>query len=189
MADTPDAVNVLAPATPVTDPEIKNLIYTVRGQQVMLDSDLARLYGVETGALNRAAKRNDGRFPEDFRFKIESNEIDQLRCQIGILAGQQLRNDVGRTYLPYVYTEQGVAMLSAVLRSKAAVEASVRIMRAFVEMRHFLTSNAVMLEHIRALELRQTEDHIHQLEYQKTTDERLEAITPTQRKKRNGKLV
>ncbi|MEI3376385.1 MAG: ORF6N domain-containing protein [Coriobacteriales bacterium] len=149
--------------------ELRNLIYTVRGMQVMLDSDLAALYGVETKVLNRAAKRNERRFPEDFRFKIKKDELDNLRCQIGTLQGQANENDVGRTYLPYVYTEQGVAMLSAILRSVTAVEVSVRIMRAFVEMRHFIASNAMLFDQIRAIELRQ-------LEYQKTTDERFERV-------------
>ena len=154
---------------PVNAPDIRNLIYTVRGQQVMLDSDLAALYGVETRALNQAAKRNESRFPPDFRFKIESNEMPILRSQIVTFAGKRSENEVGRTYLPYVYTEQGVAMLSAVLRSETAVDVSVRIMRAFVEMRHFIANNAVMFDRIRDVELRQ-------LEYQKTTDERFERV-------------
>ncbi|MBQ9058414.1 MAG: ORF6N domain-containing protein [Atopobiaceae bacterium] len=148
---------------------IGDLIYTVRGTQVMLDSDLAALYQVETGALNRAAKRNENRFPEDFRFRITKDELDNIRCQIGILAGQDSVPAVGRTYLPYVYTEQGVAMLSAALHSRVAIDTSVRIMRAFVEMRHFIASNAAMFEQIRSVELRQ-------LEYQKTTDERFERV-------------
>ena len=153
----------------VNAPEIRKLIYTVRGQQVMLDSDLAMLYDVETKRLNEAARRNESRFPEDFRFKIESNELSDLRSQIATLAGKRPENEIGRTYLPYVYTEQGVAMLSAVLRSATAVDVSVRIMRAFVEMRHFIANNAVMFDRIRDVELRQ-------LEYQKTTDERFERV-------------
>ena len=96
--------------------------YTVRDTQVMLDSDLARLYGVETSALNRAAKRNENRFPEDFRFQLTRDEHEDLRCQIGI-SSDDLRKFAtgGRRYLPYAYTEQGVAMLSAVLRSDTAV--------------------------------------------------------------------
>ncbi len=100
---------------------------------------MAKLYQVETKALNRAAKRNEGRFPEDFRFQLTSDEAEVLRCQFGTSsdpAEEPARG--GRRYLPYVYTEQGVAMLSAVLRSKVAVDTSVQIMRAFVEMRHLL---------------------------------------------------
>ena len=160
-----DAVTI----APAGAAEIRNLIYTVRGAQVMLDSDLAELYQVETKALNRAAKRNEGRFPEDFRFQLTRDELDGLRCQFGTLAGHGPDSSIGRTYLPYAYTEQGVAMLSAVLRSETAVHASVRIMRAFVEMRRFIASNAAMFEQIRAVELRQ-------LDYQRTTDERFERV-------------
>ena len=145
------------------------MIYTVRGQQVMLDSDLAELYEVETKALNRAAKRNEDRFPEDFRFKLTREELDNLRCQIGTLAGQDTDSSIGRTYLPHVYTEQGVAMLSGVLRSKVAIDASVRIMRAFVEMRHFIADNAHMFEQIRSID--------HRLgSLERSTDERFERV-------------
>ena len=145
------------------------MIYTVRGQQVMLDSDLAELYKVETKALNRAAKRNEDRFPEDFRFRLTREELDNLRCQIGTLAGQDTDSSIGRTYLPHVYTEQGVAMLSGVLRSKVAIDASVRIMRAFVEMRHFIADNAHMFEQIRSID--------HRLDsLERSTDERFERV-------------
>lgn len=152
---------------PAGEIEVGSLIYTVRGVQVMLDSDLAMLYQVETGALNRAAKRNEERFPEDFRFRLAEGEYADLRCQIGIssFGGEH----GGRRKLPYVYTEQGVAMLSGVLRSDVAVQASVRIMRTFVEMRRFIASNAALFGQIRAVELRQ-------LEYQKATDERFERV-------------
>ena len=152
---------------PANEAEIRNLIYTVRGMQVMIDSDLAALF--QTKALNRAAKRNEDRFPEDFRFRIERSELENLRCQIGTLRGQGAESAVGRTYLPFVYTEMGVAMLASVLKSDIAIQASVSIMRAFVEMRHFIANNAAMFEQIRAVELRQ-------LEYQKTTDERFERV-------------
>ena len=136
----------------------------------MLDSDLAELYEVETGALNRAAKRNEDRFPEDFRFRLTDDEYENLRCQIGISSDDLQKFAAGsRRYMPYAYTEQGVAMLSGVLRSKVAIDASVRIMRAFIEMRHFIADNAHMFEQIRTVELRQ-------LEYQKSTDERFERV-------------
>lgn len=152
------------------DAQIRDMIYTMRGQQVMLDSDLAELYEVETGALNRAAKRNEDRFPEDFRFRLTDDEYENLRCQIGISSDDLQKFAAGgRRYMPYVYTEQGVAMLSGVLRSRVAIDASVRIMRAFVEMRHFIADNAHMFEQIRTVELRQ-------LKYQKSTDERFERV-------------
>lgn len=152
-----------------SDAQIRDMIYTVRGHQVMLDSDLAELYEVETKALNRAAKRNEDRFPEDFRFKLTREELDNLRCQIGALAGQDTDSSIGRTYLPHVYTEQGVAMLAGVLRSKVAIDASVRIMRAFVEMRHFIADNAHMFEQIRSID--------HRLDsLERSTDERFERV-------------
>lgn len=163
-------------ALAVTDAQIRNMIYTVRGEQVMLDSDLAELYDTETKYLNRAVTRNKGRFPEDFRFRLTREEVANLRCQIGTLAGQGLSESVGRTYLPSAYTEQGVAMLSAVLRSETAVEVSVRIMRAFVEMRHFIADNAHMFEQIKSVEQRQIETSTQLAEYQKTTDERFERV-------------
>ena len=153
-----------------SDVQIRDMIYTVRGQQVMLDSDLAELYEVETGALNRAAKRNEDRFPEDFRFRLTDDEYENLRCQIGI-SSDDLREFAsgGRRYMPYVYTEQGVAMLSGVLRSKVAVDTSVRIMRAFVEMRHFIADNAHMFEQIRSID--------HRLDsLERSTDERFERV-------------
>ncbi|MDY3129330.1 MAG: ORF6N domain-containing protein [Berryella intestinalis] len=152
-----------------SDAQIRDMIYTVRGHQVMLDSDLAELYEVETKALNRAAKRNEDRFPEDFPFKLTREELDNLRCQIGALAGQDTDSSIGRTYLPHVYTEQGVAMLAGVLRSKVAIDASVRIMRAFVEMRHFIADNAHMFEQIRSID--------HRLDsLERSTDERFERV-------------
>lgn len=112
--------------------EIRNRIYTIRGKQVMLDRDLAELYGVETGALNRAVKRNIERFPDDFMFQLDKEEYSNLRCQIGISSWGGIR------YLPYAFTEQGVAMLSGVLRSPTAIEVNIRIMRTFVAVRQYL---------------------------------------------------
>ena len=155
---------------PASEAETRNLIYTVRGVQVMLDSDLAVLYQVETKYLNRAAKRNEARFPEDFRFQITREEYGDLRCQIGTSSDDlRVYGAGGRRYMPFVYSQEGVAMLASVLRSEIAAQVSVSIMRAFVEMRHFIASNAAMFEQIRAVELRQ-------LEYQKTTDERFERV-------------
>ena len=104
----------------------------------MLDRDLALLYGVETKVLNRAVKRNLKRFPADFMFKLTSDEADILRCQIGTSS----LSHGGRRYLPYVFTEQGVAMLSSVLNSERAVLVNIEIMRAFVKLRRMITSNA-----------------------------------------------
>ena len=115
--------------------KVESLIRVIRGQQVMLDRDLAELYGVETRRLNEQVKRNIERFPEDFMFQLTSNEFDNLKSQIAISSWGGVRK------LPYAFTEQGVAMLSGVLKSSTAVEANIRIMRAFVSMRHFMVNN------------------------------------------------
>ena len=148
---------------------IQSLIYVFRGKQVMIDSDLASLYRVETGNLNRAVKRNINRFPEDFCFQLTAEEHENLKCQIGRARSEPTSGYGGRRTRPYVFTEQGISMLASVLHSDVAVNVSIRIMRAFVEMRHFIASNALMFERISAMELRQ-------LEYQKKTDEKFEQI-------------
>jgi len=149
-------------------PDIKNLIYVVRNQQVMIDSDLALLYQVETGNLNKAMKRNQKRFPEDFCFQLTKQEYENLKFQSG---SSSLNGNGygGRRYMPYVYTEQGISMLASVLRSEIAIDASIRIMRTFVEMRRFIANNALLFERISNVELKQ-------LEYQKQTDEKLDQI-------------
>ena len=133
--------------------EIRNLIYSIRGKQVMLDSDLASLYQVETKNLNKAVKRNIERFPEKFCFQLTDSEADFLRFQFGTSnIGRG-----GRRYLPYVFGEQGIAMLSAVLRSDVAVKVSIEIMDAFVEMRKMLISNASLFHRLDKIELKQLE--------------------------------
>ena len=112
---------------------IQNLIYEIRGQKVMLDNDLAGLYEVETFNLNKAVKRNIGRFPGDFMFQLTKKEWENLIFQIGISNKQH----GGRRFMPYVFTEQGVAMLAAVLNSQKAIDVNISIMRAFVKLRHF----------------------------------------------------
>lgn len=113
---------------------IEKMIYVIRGQKVMLDSDLAQLYGVETGHLNRAIKRNINRFPSDFMFQLTAEETESLIFQIGVSnVGRG-----GRRYLPMVFTEQGLAMLSSVLNSDTAIMVNISIMRTFVRLRSFL---------------------------------------------------
>ena len=133
--------------------EIRNLIYTIRGKQVMLDSDLAALYQVETKNLNKAVKRNIERFPASFCFQLTEKEVENLRFQFGTSS----LNYGGRRYLPYAFTEQGVAMASAILRSDIAVRMSVQIMEAFVEMRRMLISNASLFHRLDNIELKQLE--------------------------------
>ena len=128
---------------------IRSRIFTIRGVQAMLDRDLAELYGVATGALNRQVKRNEERFPEDFMFRLSAEEWNNLKCQIGISSWG------GDRQLPYAFTENGIAMLSSVLRSPTAIEVNIRIMRAFSAMRRFLLANAQMFQRIETVEKRQ----------------------------------
>ena len=143
---------------------IKNLIYVIRGQQVMLDSDLAELYQVETKVFNQAVKRNMERFPKEFCFQLAREEYNSLRSQIVTSKGKG-----GRRYLPYVFTEQGIAMLSAVLRSDIAIQVSIKIMNTFVEMRRFMANNSLVLNRINEIEVKQ-------LIYQKDADEKFDKI-------------
>jgi hypothetical protein len=132
----------------IPNERIEKAIYLIRGEKVMLDRDLALLYGVETKVLNRAVKRNLQRFPSDFMFQLTENEGDLLRCQIGT----SNKGRGGRRYLPYVFTEQGVAMLSSVLNSESAVLVNIEIMRAFVKLREMLASNAELSRRLDELE-------------------------------------
>lgn len=126
--------------------QIQNLIYVIRGQRVMLDSDLAMLYEVETKMLNRAVKRNITRFPEHFMFQLTKSEWENLRCQNGTF-----KKDI-RKYLPYAFTEQGVAMLSSVLRSEKAIQINIQIMDTFVKMRQWAIENKEIAQRLSELE-------------------------------------
>ncbi|MCW9094685.1 MAG: ORF6N domain-containing protein [Ignavibacteriaceae bacterium] len=155
---------------------IQQKIYTIRNVQVMLDSDLAKFYGVETKQLNRAVKRNIDRFPEEFMFQLDDNEWESLRYQIGTSNKDSLRyqngtsiKKGGRRYLPYVFTEQGVAMLSGVLKSDTAVKMSVQIISAFVAMRKFIINNAQIFQRIDIVERKQ-------LKHEMETDEKFEKV-------------
>ncbi len=144
---------------------IQKKIYTVRGLQVMLDEDLAALYAVDIKALNQAVKRNIERFPESFMFQLSGEEFKSLNRLFGPLKNEDsLRSQIvtlnsrrgkHRKYLPYAFTEQGVAMLSAVLRSETAVRVSIQIINAFVAMRRFLLSNAQVFQRLDSLEMKQ----------------------------------
>ena len=146
--------------------KIESLIKVIRGQQVMLDRDLATLYGVEVKRLNEQVKRNIKRFPKDFMFQLTKEEC--LRSQFATLnegRGQHLK------YMPYVFTENGVAMLSSVLRSDTAIEVNIRIMRAFTSMRHFLQNNAEVYQRLSTLEYHQLEMQQHFQESDKRIEE------------------
>jgi hypothetical protein len=135
---------------PLTIPieRIQNSILLIRGGKVILDSNLAKLYAVQTKTLNRAVKRNLARFPSDFMFQLTSKEAETLRFQFGT----SKTGLGGRRYLPYVFTEQGVAMLSSVLNSERAVLVNIEIMRAFVNLRRMLASNADLARKLNDLE-------------------------------------
>ncbi len=126
-----------------SDAKIENMIYEIRGKQVMLDSDLAKLYQCANGTkdINKAVKRNMDRFPEDFYFELTNDEC--LRFQIGTLNSKGDRRGQHLKYLPHVFTEQGVAMLSSVLKTEVAAQVSISIMRAFVAMRHYISDNLI----------------------------------------------
>ena len=127
--------------------KIKNLIYTIRGKQVMLDSDVAMLYHYETKNINKAMKRNIERFPEDFCFQLTEKEVENLRFQFGT-SSLEKENYGGRRYLPYVYTEQGISMLAGVLKNEIAIQVSISIIRAFIEMRRFILLNGQVFQEI-----------------------------------------
>jgi len=135
--------------------QIESQILLIRGQKVMLDEDLAALYEVETKELNRAVKRNIERFPDDFMFQLTADEFANLRFQFGT---SSLKSQIdtsrwgGRRYPPYAFTEQGVSMLSSVLRSSRAIQVNIAIMRTFVQLRQMLSSNAELSRKLVALE-------------------------------------
>lgn len=146
---------------------IREQIYQIRGLQVMLDSELSEIYGIETKVFNQAVKRNEARFPESFRFQLTVDEYKSLRSQFVTL--KESSRGQHRKYMPYVFTEQGVAMLSSVLKSKTAIEVSVQIMQSFVEMRKFFSMHGDLVMKIQHIEQKQI---LHEAK----TQEKFEAI-------------
>lgn len=146
---------------------IRERIYQIRGLQVMLDSELSEIYGIETKVFNQAVKRNEARFPESFRFQLTVDEYQSLRSQFVTL--KEPTRGQHRKYLPFVFTEQGVAMLSSVLKSNTAIEISIHIMQSFVEMRKFFSSHGDLFEKIQHIEQKQL---LHEVK----TQEKFEAI-------------
>lgn len=162
--------------TTITPDSIQNRIITIRNTQVILDQDLAVLYGVELKRLNEQVKRNIERFPEPFCFQLTAEEAEALRSQNATLENGRGKH---RKYLPFVFSEQGVAMLSAVLRSETAVAVSIQIMNAFIVMRRFLRDNAQVFQRLETLELRQ-------IETDKTVEKVLTAIEDKTLKPKQG---
>jgi hypothetical protein len=132
----------------ISSQQIEGCIFLIRGQKVILDSDLADLYGVETKALKRAVRRNRARFPEDFMFQLNNQEFIRLRCQ----NGTSKTGRGGSRYLPYAFTEQGVAMLSGVLTSPRAIKVNIEIMRAFIRLRQLLGTHKELARKLAELE-------------------------------------
>lgn len=167
-----------------TDPiYIQNRIYSIRGVQVMLDIDLAMLYGVETKVLNQAVKRNIDRFPEAFRFQLTDDEYNHCsRSQFVTLNNDYIhktKRGHNIKYLPYAFSEQGISMLSAVLRSETAIKMSIRIINAFVEMRKFILNNAQLFQRLEGVEIKQ-------IETDKRIDQILEALESGAAKPKQG---
>ena len=161
--------------------QIEGLILTIRGKQVILDRDLARLYGVETGRLNEQVKRNIERFPDDFMFQLSREEFENWKSQFAISNGGEILKSqiaisnsikMGARKLPYAFTENGIAMLSGVLRSPMAIATNIHIMRAFNAMRHFIGSHAQMFQRLEVMEHTQ----LSLLAHQEATDKKVEEI-------------
>ena len=152
----------------IDNQRIDDKIYTIRGVQVMLDEDLAKLYQVESKRLNEQVKRNIERFPEKFRFQLTADEYEILRSQIATLRLDKAWG-THRKYLPYAFTEQGVSMLSAVLKSQIAVEVSIKIIDSFVNMRKFLSQNSSIFARLETIEEKQ-------LKYKLESDEKFNQI-------------
>ena len=142
----------------IPEERIEQRIFVIRGQKVMLDRDLAKLYGVTTGNLNKAVKRNLERFPEDFMFQLTKDEENSLSFQFG-----SLKRGRHSKYLPYVFTEQGVAMLSSVLRSKRAIQVNIAIMRVFVRIKEIISTHKELAHRLAELEKRmeKKDEEIH----------------------------
>ena len=155
--------------------EIQGMIYTIRGKQVMLDSDVAGLYETETKKINQAVKRNIKRFPEDFCFQLTESELENLRSQF-VTSSLENNNYGGRRYLPYVFTEQGIAMLSGLLNSDRAINMSIKIIEAFMAMRNFLRSNGQVFERLTSVEYKLLEhDEKFDLIFDKLQEKKIES--------------
>ena len=146
----------------LSNEDIKKLIYTIRGKQVMLDSDVAMLYHYETKSINKAVKRNIDRFPEDFCFQLTRSEMDKMWFQNGTTSKGENNKYRSEKYLPYAFTEQGIAMLSGILKNDIAIDVSINIIRAFIEMRKFINTNKNLFEKVINIENKMDKKFIEQ---------------------------
>ncbi|MEI8346851.1 MAG: ORF6N domain-containing protein [Pseudomonadota bacterium] len=159
------------------DFRIEKLIYVIQGQKVMVDTDLAKLYGVETGAFNRQVHRNIKRFPSDFIFQLNKEEYENLRCQFGISSTYG-----GRRYLPYVFTEYGIAALSGILSSNTAINVNISIIRTFIRLRKLLATDESLA--IKLQKLEHGTGHLFRIIFKRLDDlEAVRPILPQKRKK------
>ena len=149
----------------ISNLQIEKKIFVIRGVQVMIDRDIAELYGVETRILNQAVKRNLNRFPEEFMFQMNDEEFDNWKSQIVISSWGGIRK------APFVFTEHGVTMLASVLKSETAVKASIQIVKAFVSMRHFVQSNSEIFAELKSIRQHQIETDVHLNESDKKIDQ------------------
>ena len=153
-----DEIEILNFQNETSNEDIKKMIYTIREKQVMIDSDVANLYHYKTKALNLAVKRNIERFPEDFCFKLTREEFENLRFQFETLNLKVNNGSITRKYLPYAFTEQGIAMLAEILKSDIAVNTSIKIIQAFISMRKILIQNGQVFERLSILEYKQLQN-------------------------------
>ncbi len=160
-------INSLVVQDNISNEKIKSLIYTIRGKQVMIDSDVAMLYHYPTKRINETVNRNKPRFPENFCFQLNEDEYKSLRSQIATL-NENIGRGKHRKYLPYVFTEQGIAMLSGLLKNDVAIQVSINIMNAFVEMRKFISSNGQLFERLTNVEYKLLE---HDKKFDKVFDQ------------------
>lgn len=164
--------------------KIENMIHVIRGQKVMLDSDLAELYGVETKNLNKAVRRNISRFPADFMFQLDSNDLEVLRFQIGTAKSASKKR-----FFPYVFTENGVAMLSGVLNTERAISVNISIMRTFTKMRSILLNDEILSKRMQELEkgtikvFRRVFERLDTVDEDINTFKREKPLLPAKRKK------
>ena len=161
------------PSDPLISTGVEKMIQVIRGKQVLLDCDLATLYGVETKRINEQVKRNIERFPEDFCFQLDANEHNFLRSQ-NATSKKETRG--GRQYFPYVFTELGVGMLSSVLKSESAIRVNIAIMRAFVQLRHFMMINGGVVHRISNIESKDLEQDARLLEHDHKINALFEAM-------------
>ncbi|WP_295040416.1 ORF6N domain-containing protein [uncultured Fibrobacter sp.] len=179
MAKKTEKTDDFAP-NPLVESGVEKMIQIIRGKQVLLDRDLAVLYGVETKRINEQVKRNIERFPKDFCFQLDATEHKFLRSQI---ATTKTETRGGRQYFPYAFTEQGVAMLSSVLKSETAIKVNIAIMRAFVQLRHLMMGNGGLINRLSNVEAKDLEQDCrltghdeHLLDHDRKFDELFEAM-------------